>query len=258
MLLVVDAGNSHTVLGLYAGDELRAHWRVVTNEHRTADELSALFATLFLHRGYDPRGVRGCCISSVVPPINRALLESARATFAVEPLLVEPGVKTGIVIQVENPKEVGADRIANAVAAAETYEGPLIVIDFGTATTFDVVSARAEYKGGVIVPGIEISAKALFEHCAKLPHVDIVRPSSVIGRSTVAHICSGLTYGYADLVDGLILRISREMGEQPTVVATGGFSELIAGICQRVHHVDPHLTLRGLKSIYERNEGPVP
>lgn len=253
MVFVMDVGNSNTVLGLYEGDELRAHWRIVTAASRAADELRVLFATLFREDGMDPRGVDGCCISSVVPPLNSALEQVCLRLFGAQPIFVGPGIRTGLAIQVENPKEVGADRIVNAVGALVEHTGPLIVIDFGTATTFDVVTARGEYRGGVIVPGIQISADALFERCAKLPRVDIVVPPAVIGRDTVWHIRSGLTYGYADLVDGLIERMTAEMDETPTVIATGGLAQVIAGLAKRIDHVDPFLTLKGLKTVFARN-----
>ncbi|MCC6698982.1 MAG: type III pantothenate kinase [Candidatus Hydrogenedentes bacterium] len=253
MLLVIDVGNSHTVLGLYQGNELVANWRLVSS-YRTADELRVLFTMLFQQQGLDPQAVNGCCIASVVPQFNHALDVVCRKAFGVVPLFVGPGIRTGIVIKVDNPKEVGADRIVNAVAAVEEYKGPLIVVDFGTATTFDVISEAAEYRGGVIVPGLQISADALFEKCAKLPRIEIARPEHVIGKDTITHIRSGLTYGYADLVDGLIGRISAEMGAQPTVIATGGFARLISEVSSRIQHVDPLLTLKGLKAVYWKNE----
>ncbi len=253
MLLVIDVGNSHTVLGLYDGDTLTADWRLVTT-YRTADELRVLYAMLFQQQGFDPQAVNGCCISSVVPQFNYELDEVCRKAFGVAPLFVGPGIRTGIVIQVDNPKEVGADRIVNVVAAVEEYSGPLIVVDFGTATTFDVVSSSAEYRGGVIVPGLQISADALFEKCAKLPRVEIARPDYVIGKDTISHIRAGLTYGYADMVDGLIRRLAEEMKANPTVVATGGFAGLIAEISSGITHVDPLLTLKGLKAVYWKNE----
>lgn len=256
MLLVFDAGNSTTVVGLYDGAELRADWRLVT-VYRTADELRVLFVSLLQMSGFDPSVVTGCCISSVVPQLNSALLGLSRDAFGVEPLFIGPGIKTGLVIQVDNPKEVGADRIANAVGALEEHEAPLIVVDFGTATNFDVVSERGEYRGGIIVPGIQISADALFEKCAKLPRVDVAKPATVIGRDTVACIRSGLTYGYADMVDGLVARIAEEMHAKPKVVATGGIAPLIAQIARRIDAVDPLLTLKGLRTIYLRNERAV-
>ncbi|GMW03475.1 MAG: type III pantothenate kinase [Candidatus Hydrogenedentota bacterium] len=254
MLLVMDVGNSHTVLGLYEGDAAVAHWRLVTSHARTSDEMRILLLMLFQQDGLDPRSVTGCCVSSVVPQVNGAMQTACEQSFGVKPLFVGPGVRTGLVIQVENPKEVGADRIVNAVAATNDYQGPLIVVDFGTATTFDAISGAGEYKGGVIVPGIQISADALSEKCAKLPRVEIIRPEHVIGRDTVSHIRSGITYGYADLVDGLIARMSQEMGAKPTTIATGGFAELISSIASRIDHVDPYLTLKGLRLIFYKNE----
>jgi len=254
MLLVMDVGNSNSVLGLYDGDELLGHWRVCTNNYRTLDELRMLFAMLLQHEGHGLRAVKGCCISSVVPQLNFDLVRVSEAVFGVEAVMVGPGTKTGLILQCDNPKEVGADRIVNAVAAIEEYKGPLIVIDFGTATTFDAITAKAEYKGGVIIPGVQVSADVLFEKCAKLPRVEISKPPSVIGKNTDDNIRAGLTYGYADMVDGLIARIAKEMGTKPTVVATGGLGSVIASVTKRIDHVDPLLTLKGLKSVYRKNE----
>lgn len=253
MLLVIDVGNSHTVLGLYEGDTLRADWRLVS-AYRTADELLVLYTMLFKQQGLDPMAVNGCCISSVVPQFNHELDVVCKKAFSVPPLFIGPGIRTGIVIQVDNPKEVGADRVVNAVGAVEEYSGPLIVVDFGTATTFDAISEAGEFLGGVIVPGLQISADALFEKCAKLPRVEIARPENVIGKDTVSYIRSGLTYGYTDLVDGLIGRITDEMKASPTVIATGGFAGLIAKTSSKIDHVDPLLTLKGLKAVYRKNE----
>jgi type III pantothenate kinase len=253
MLLVIDVGNSHTVLGLYEGDTLRADWRLVS-AYRTADELLVLYTMLFKQQGLDPMAVNGCCISSVVPQFNHELDVVCKKAFSVPPLFIGPGIRTGIVIQVDNPKEVGADRVVNAVGAVEEYTGPLIVVDFGTATTFDAISEAGEFLGGVIVPGLQISADALFEKCAKLPRVEIARPENVIGKDTVSYIRSGLTYGYTDLVDGLIGRIADEMNASPTVVATGGFAGLIAKTSSKIDRVDPLLTLKGLKAVYRKNE----
>ncbi|HEO71070.1 MAG TPA: type III pantothenate kinase [Candidatus Hydrogenedentes bacterium] len=258
MLLVMDVGNSHTVLGLYESDALRAHWRVSTAHYRTGDELRILLAVLLQQKGVNKEDIRGCCIASVVPQLNLALQEVSREGLGVEAVMVEPGVKTGLILQCENPKEVGADRIVNSVAALEEHGGPLIVLDFGTATTFDAVTEKAEWRGGVIVPGLQLSASALAERCAKLPSVEIVRPPAVIGRDTIANIRAGLTYGYADMVDGLLRRIAAEMNAAPTVVATGGLAGIIAGIAERIDFVDPYLTLKGLKAVYEKNEGVQP
>ncbi len=254
MLLVMDVGNTHTVLGLYDGETLRGHWRIFTNNYRTSDELRVLFFMLLQSAGLDPAIIEGCCISSVVPQINIALEHVSKKVFGAKLLMVGPGVKTGLVLQVENPKEVGADRIVNSVAARAEHEGPLIVLDFGTATTFDAVTAKGEWRGGVIVPGLQLSADVLFERCAKLPRVDIAVPPTVIGRDTIANIRSGLTYGYADLVDGVVRRMGREMQCTPVVVATGGLSDVVAELAETIDVVDPLLTLKGLRLVYERNE----
>lgn len=253
MLLVVDVGNSNTVLGLYDGEELKAHWRIVTENYRTSDELRILLTMLLHQDGVAPSDITGCCISSVVPQVNIALMSMSRKQFGVTPLMVEPGIKTGIKLHNENPKELGADRLVNAVAAVDEYDGPLIVVDFGTATTFDYITENAEYKGGIIVPGIQLSANALFEHCAKLPRVEISTPETVIGRNTVSNIRSGLTYGYADMVDGLVKRISVETDSKPTVIATGGLAGVIAESTHSIDVVDSLLTMKGLLSIYRRN-----
>ncbi len=253
MLLVIDVGNSNTVLGLYDGDTLVGQWRVVTHNYRTGDELRILFGMLLTSAGIDPKKISGCCVSSVVPQLNMALQEVSRTAFGVDPLMVGPGVKTGLVLQVENPKEVGADRIVNSVGAIEEYEGALVIIDFGTATTFDAVTAKSEWKGGVIVPGIQLSADALFEHCAKLPRVELSVPDHAIGRDTVSNIRSGLTFGYADLVDGLVRRIKNELGGAPRTVATGGLATIMAKVGSTIDIVDPELTLKGLKAVYRRN-----
>ncbi len=256
MLLVVDVGNSHTVLGLYEGDELVAHWRVVTTTHRTSDELRILFLNLLEERGYKVKDVTGCCVSSVVPELNHSLQAMCRQTFDTEPLFIGPGVKTGLIILTENPKEVGADRIVNTVAAFDEHGGPLIVVDFGTATTFDAVSEKGEYLGGAIVPGIEISAEALSERCAKLPRVEILKTDSAIGRDTISAVRAGLTFGYADLVDGLITRIEKEIGGKAHVVATGGMAGFIGSMSKHIGTIDQWLTLKGLRIIYAKNHGP--
>lgn len=253
MLLVIDVGNSHTVLGLYKEDTLQGQWRVVTNNYRTGDELRILFSMLLQGEGVKPDAIDGCCISSVVPQLNMALQEVCQTAFGVTPLMVGPGVKTGLQLQCDNPKEVGADRIVNAVGATESYEGALIIIDFGTATTFDAVTEKSEWRGGAIVPGVQLSAEALFEHCAKLPRVELSKPQQAIGRDTAGNIRSGLIFGYADLVDGLVRRFSEEMGGKPTVVATGGLASLIGDVGKSIDVIDPLLTLSGLKAVYRRN-----
>ena len=241
------------MVGLYEGDELLGRWRVVTTNYRTGDELHILLSMLLQSRGLQPQQVTGCCFSSVVPEINEGLDHVSRDAFGVTPLMVGPGIKTGLVLKVDNPKEVGADRIVNTVGALEEHEGPLIIIDFGTATTFDAVTAKAEWVGGVIMPGVQLSADALFERCAKLPRVEILTPPTVIGRDTVTNIRSGLTYGYADLVDGLVRRMAVEMEAKPTVIATGGLAKIIAEVASHIDVVDPLLTLKGLKAVYLKN-----
>jgi type III pantothenate kinase len=226
---------------------------VTTSNYRTGDELHILLMMLFQSIGVKPKEIRGCCAASVVPQVNASLMHVSEVAFGFAPLMVEPGVKTGLVLQCDNPKEVGADRIVNAVAAIEQYHGPLIVIDFGTATTFDAVTAKAEWQGGVIVPGVQLSADALFERCAKLPRVEVLRPPNVIGRDTVTNIRSGLTFGYADLVDGLVTRMGEEMQATPKVVATGGLAKVIASVSRKIDVVDPLLTLKGLRAVYEKN-----
>lgn len=253
MLLVIDVGNSHTVLGLYDGETLAGHWRVVTNNYRTGDELRILFSMLLQGEGVKPEAITGCCVSSVVPQLNHAINEVCHTAFNVTPLMVGPGIKTGLQLQCDNPKEVGADRIVNAVGAIESHDGALIIIDFGTATTFDAVTAKAEWRGGAIVPGVQLSADALFEHCAKIPRVELSKPTHAIGRDTVSNIRSGLIFGYADLVDGLVRRFSEEMDGTPKVIATGGLASLIADVGTSIDVVDPLLTLTGLKAVYQRN-----
>lgn len=254
MLLVWDIGNSNSVLGLYEGGQLRAHWRFITAEH-TLDELRLLISGLLQLDGYSLDAIQGCCVSSVVPPLNHTVAEVCELTFGVKPMFIGPGMKTGLVIAVESPKEVGADRIVNCVGAIETYGAPLIVVDFGTATTFDAISSRTEFLGGIICPGIGISLDALFTRCAKLPRVDLAKPPRVIGRNTVSNITSGAVYGYADMVDGLIRRMRAEMEEKPRVIVTGGYAELIGEVATEVDHVDLFLTLNGLRLLYERNAG---
>ncbi len=254
MLLVIDVGNSHTVLGLYQDDTLQGHWRVVTNNYRTGDELRILFSMLLQGEGVRTEAITGCCISSVVPQLNMALHEVCQTAFGLTPLMVGPGIKTGLQLQCDNPKEVGADRIVNAVGAIEAHEGALIIIDFGTATTFDAVTEKAEWRGGAIVPGVQLSAEALFEHCAKLPRVELSRPDHAIGRDTASNIRSGIIFGYADLVDGLVRRFGEEMGGSPKVIATGGLASLIADVGTSIDVIDPMLTLKGLKAVYRRNQ----
>lgn len=253
-LLVVDVGNTNIVLGIYRGDTLVNSWRLATARDRTADEYGILAAQLI---GTDFDGaLEGAIVSSVVPPLNSAMRWMIEKYFGIEPLFVEPGVKTGIAIHVDNPQEVGADRIVNCVAAFERFGGPTVIVDFGTATTFDLVTADAQYVGGVIAPGLNISAEALFARAARLPRVDIKRPPSVIGTNTVVNMQSGLYFGYLGLVDGILARIMQEVEGIKRVIATGGLAELFAEDSQYIDEVRSELTLEGLKLIYDRNRAP--
>jgi len=257
MLLVLDVGNTNTVLGVYelsgAEPKLIAHWRVATVRTHTVDEYGVLFRNLFAIGKVAAEDVRGIIISSVVPPMDSTLREVCERYFHLKPLFVEPGIKTGMPVQYENPQEVGADRIVNGVAAFEKYGGPCVVVDFGTATTFDAVSRKGEYMGGVIAPGIGISAQALFERTARLPLVDIRHPAKLIGTNTVGSIQSGLFFGYLGLVDGILERMLAELGSGTRVVATGGLARLIGDNSKYVKTVDDLLTLDGLRIIWERN-----
>jgi type III pantothenate kinase len=250
-LLVVDVGNTNIVLGIYRGDELVNSWRLATARDRTADEYGILTKQLIDH-SYDGT-LEGAIVSSVVPPLNSAMSWMIGHYFGVEPLFVEPGVKTGIAINVDNPQEVGADRIVNCVAAYARYGGPTIIVDFGTATTFDVVTKDAEYIGGAIAPGLNISADALFSRAARLTRVDIKRPANVIGSNTVVNVQSGLYFGYLGLVDGILARMKKELPGLKRVIATGGLATLFENESEYIDEIDSELTLKGLKIIYDRN-----
>lgn len=249
-LLVVDVGNTNTVLGMYEGKKLTADWRLATRRDATADEVGILLQGLLgAARASVSRGI----VATVVPSLHFPWKAAFRRYLGFEALFVEPGIKTGMPILYDNPQEVGADRIVNAVAAFEKYGGPCIVVDFGTATTFDVVNEAGEYAGGVITPGVMISAEALFSRAARLSRVEIRRPDNVVGKTTAASIQSGLYFGYLGLVDGMIDRIVAEIGGHPAVVATGGLADLLGKASARIGTVDPHLTLEGLRILDERN-----
>lgn len=262
MLLALDVGNTNTVLGLYRleGDKrtLAAHWRVTTHRAQTVDEYGVFFVNLFRMHGMEPSQVAHIIIASVVPPVESTLRRVCEEYFHVEPMFVEPGIKTGMKMLIDNPTELGADRLCDCVAAYERYGGPCIVVDFGTATKFEVISERGEYLGGAIAPGLGLSADALFSRAAKLARVDIKRPAKVIGTNTVAHLQSGLYFGYIGLVDGILERMLAETRGQPRIVATGGLARMIAEDSRYIHEIDELLTLDGLRILFERNQGARP
>ncbi|PYT16603.1 MAG: type III pantothenate kinase [Acidobacteria bacterium] len=254
MLLVMDVGNTNTVLGVYDTTRLLAHWRLTTVRDRTVDEYGILARNLLSLAAIEVSAIDSLIIASVVPPLNSVLEAMARAYFKLKPLFVEPGVKTGMPILYDNPQEVGADRIVNGVAAYERYKSATVVVDFGTATTFDAISSRGEYLGGAIAPGLAISAEALFERAARLPRVDIRRPPKIIGRNTTHSLQAGLFYGYIALVQGILERIRQEMGEPARAIGTGGLvSHLETELRMLLDDLDPNLTLEGLRIIHDRN-----
>ncbi|WZL75072.1 type III pantothenate kinase [Clostridiaceae bacterium 35-E11] len=256
MLLAFDVGNTNIVLGAYKGNKLLQDWRFATDKRRSADEYGILMHQLFTYEGLNLKDVKDVIISSVVPPIMYTLQHAALKYCNKEAMVVGPGIKTGMKIRYDNPKQVGADRIVNAVAAFEKYGGPLVIVDFGTATTFCAISEEGDYLGGTIASGIKISSEALFQHAAKLPRVDLVKPGMVICKNTVSSMQSGLVYGYIGLVDYIVNRMKKELGNNPKtkVIATGGLAGLISSESETIDEVDRLLTLDGLRIIYERNK----
>jgi type III pantothenate kinase len=254
MLLVVDVGNTNTVLGLYEGEQLVRSWRLTTERQRTTDEYGILCRNLFDLAGVRWDTITAIAIASVVPPLNHTLRRMSVVYFGVEPLFIDPATNSGMPVRYNPPTDVGADRIVNGVAAFERYGGPCIVVDFGTATTFDAISRDGEYLGGVICPGVMVSAEALFARAARLPRVEIARPETVVGTTTVGSIQSGLYFGYVGLVDGILTRMLEELGPGTKVIATGGLASLIGKGTELIGTIDPDLTLEGLRLIYERNK----
>jgi type III pantothenate kinase len=254
MLLAVDIGNTDTTLGVFEGEELRATWHMATGIHRMADEYAALLLNLLHHQGLDISEIKDIALCSVVPPLIATFDELCQRYFHLLPLVVGAGVKTGVRIRMDNPREVGADRIANAAAAHHLYGGPIIITDLGTATTFDTVSREGDYTGGAIAPGIGTAAEALFTQAAMLPRVELAHPKHAIGTNTITAMQSGIVFGYVGLIEGIVARIQQELGERAKVVATGGFAELIARETAVIDVVNPNLTLIGLRLIYLLNK----
>lgn len=254
MLLVIDIGNTHSVIGLYDKEELINYWRIQSDIERTTDELGILIYQLLNNAEIDRKNIKGAIIACVVPPLRHTFQRALQRYFIIEPLFVEPGVKTGMPVLYENPKEVGADRIVNGVAAYEEFKSGVVVVDFGTAITFDCVSPKGEYLGGIIHPGIKISLDALVTQTAKLPKVEILEPKRVVGKTTIESIQSGIFYGFISMVDGVIERLKKELNFEFKVISTGGFASLISNHTKYIEKSDPFLTLKGLKIIYERNQ----
>lgn len=253
MLLAIDIGNTNVVLGVFDKEKLVENWRVGTDTQITPDEYAMIFKDLFGFAGLEFKQITGVIISTVVPPLLPVMIEMSLKYFRLEPMVVTHLIKTGIKMRYDNPKEVGADRIVNAAAAYKLYGGPIIIVDFGTATTFCAVTKNGEYLGGAITPGIKISAEALFQRASKLPRVELVKPAKVIGADTISAMQSGIIYGYAGLVDGLVERMKKELSMEARVVATGGLAELVAPETKTIQEIKPHLTLEGLRLLYEIN-----
>jgi type III pantothenate kinase len=255
MIVVMDVGNTNIVFGVYEGEKLLNYWRMTTDKDKTSDEFGMFLINIFNHEKIDVGNIEAVVIASVVPPIMYSLERAIKKYLKLDPIVVGPGVKTGINIKYENPREVGADRIVNAVAALELYKGPVIIVDFGTATTFCAVTSNGEYLGGVICPGIKISAEALFQKAAKLPRIELAKPDTVIGRNTVSSMQSGIVYGYVGKVDYIVKRIKKEMKEDNIkVIATGGLARMIASESETIDEINGLLSLGGLRIIYDKNK----
>ena len=253
MILTLDVGNTNTVMGVFHKDKLEKHWRISTDKNKTSDEYGVLFNNLFSYTGIDGNHIKGILISSVVPPVVPVLRDTSRYYFNLEPIIVGPGVKTGINIKMDDPRQVGADRIVNAVGAYNIYGGPLIIVDFGTATTFCAVSVEGDYLGGAIAPGIKVSIDALINCTAKLPRIELKRPDSVIGKNTVAAMQAGIIYGFVGQVEALVNKFKKEFSVDVQVIATGGLVDLIADQTEVIDIVEPFLTLKGLYYIAQLN-----
>jgi type III pantothenate kinase len=253
MLLAIDLGNTNLAFGLFEGDQLRHDWRLATRRDSMPDELGLLMVQLIRQEGIDPKSVDAVVVASVVPPLNSSLVQAIERYFGKEPMMVGPGIKTGLRIHYRDPKEVGADRIVAAMAAFKKYGGPLIIIDFGTATTYDVVSSEGDYLGGAIAPGMGISVEALYERAARLQRVELKAPANVIGRTTAESMQAGIIFGFTAQVEGMVARIKKELGESPRVIATGGLAGLIAAETSVIELVDQRLMLEGLRLIYDLN-----
>ncbi len=254
MLLAIDVGNTSIALGVFDGEKLRTSWSIATDVHRMADEYAALLLDLLRHQGVAPTDIKETVLCSVVPPLIATFKELCQRYFGTPPLVVGAGVKTGVSIRLDNPREVGTDRVVNAAAAHYLYGGPVIIIDMGTATTFDVVSREGDYLGGAIAPGIAVAAESLFTRTAVLPRVDLVHPKRCIGKNTITAMQSGIVFGYVGLIEGIVARIRQELGEGARVIATGGFAQLIAEETPLIEEVNPHLTLVGLRLIHQMNK----
>ncbi len=255
MLLCIDIGNTNIVMGVYRDADLVTHWRISTDHQKMPDEYGMLLTELLSYHTLCPQEIDGVALASVVPPVTTIFAEMTERYLSLKPLIVGSGIKTGVAIRYDNPRQVGADRIVNAAAGYRIYGGPACIIDFGTGTTFDAISSKGEYLGGSIAPGVRVAAEALFQRTAKLPRIDLQRPPQAIGKNTVDAMRSGMLFGYVGLVEGLVERFRRELGPDMRVIATGGLACVIADETDVIEHVDPWLTLKGLRMIYDLNRG---